>query len=79
MHAYLQYTIFLYIKYLKSRDAIRGEKEVEGSPNQSTKHFPFSKPSPFSSMTDGSLGQPTNDDRPLQKTHTSQQKRQNKS
>jgi hypothetical protein len=33
-----------------------GKTEVEGTPNEPTYFFPFSKPSPFSSMTDWPFG-----------------------
>ncbi len=46
----------------------RAKPEVEGTPNEPTNFFPFSKPSPFSSMTDWPFGTPTNDDRALQVT-----------
>jgi hypothetical protein len=37
--------------------------EVEGKSKRANRIFPFSKPSPFSSITDWPLGQPTNNDK----------------
>jgi hypothetical protein len=41
-----------------------GQTEVEGTPKEPANFFPFSKPSPFSSMTDWPFGKPTNNDEP---------------
>jgi hypothetical protein len=51
--------------YLKSYDALL-KAEVEGhSPVSVGRFSPFSKPSPFSSMTEMLIGLPTNDEASL--------------
>ena len=50
------HNLYKIIKYRKSYDVVGGLMRLKVTPNGPTEFFPFSKPSPFSSMTDWHVG-----------------------